>query len=138
MIKGFQDIHEGKASLSSGFDTVAEQGLIAAGGALGASGVKARLGPKKVGYRKLCKRSVTDQFDVFDYNLSDLPDFGNRSLPASFREMETVQWTHVDQGINAVFSTFLIIKMFLVGHPRSKIYFEEVCHQLMPTVALKV
>ena len=83
MIKGFQDIHEGKATLSSGFDTVAEQGLIAAGGALGASGVKAKLGPKKIGYRKLCKRSI-NQIDVFNHNLSDLPNFGTMSLKASF------------------------------------------------------
>ena len=137
MIKGFQDIHEGKASLSSGFDTVAEQTLVAVGGALGSSGAKAKFSPKKVGYKKLCKRSI-EQYDIFYHGLSDIPSFYKGSLAGSFHDLERINWTNINQGISAIFSTFLIIKMFLLGHPKSKIYLEEVCHQLMPSLLLKV
>jgi len=139
MIKGFQDIHEGKASIGSAFDTIAEQGLVAGGGALGAYGARKTFSnfKKKIGgYKKICRRS-TDEFVVFNNNLSDLPEFANKTLPGSFHDLETVQWNNVNHGINAIISIFLMIKMFIIGHPKSKVYFEEVCHQIYPSQPLQ-
>ena len=73
----------------------------------------------------LCKRSA-GVFETFNHQLEDLPQYAVQALPGSLSELQSVQWKNVDQTINAIFSIFLIVKMLLVGHPRSQKYFEEV------------
>ena len=148
-IAGIKDIVDGKGDAGEVFDTVAGQGLVAAGGAMGASGgLKVKLkgrGGKVVKSNVLkgsvqkvrCKRS-TDDITAIDYQLDDLPENVSRALPGHIRDLNMVQWDNVDQSINAVFSIFLIIKLFLIGHPTSEKYFQEVCGHVYPTLELKV
>ena len=153
-IAGIKDIVDGKGDAGEVFDTVAGQGLVAAGGAMGASGgfkaIKGRGGKvvkgqvlkgsakERASIQKVrCKRS-TDDITVIDYQLNDLPENVSRALPEHIRDLNMVQWDNVDQSINAVFSIFLIIKLFLIGHSTSEKYFQEVCDHVYPTLELKV
>ena len=153
-IAGIKDIVDGKGDAGEVFDTVAGQGIVAASGALGASGgfkaIKGRKvlkskgnvlkgkGKERASIQKVrCKRS-TDDITVIDYQLNDLPKNLSRALPGQIRDLNMVQWDNVDEGINAVFSIFLIIKLFLIGHPTSQKYFGEVCDHVYPTLELQV
>ena len=152
-IAGFQNIADGKAGAGDIFDVVAEQGLVAVGGATGAAGgweaIKSngnvlRRGKGNINRKKpktktknRCKRS-TEDFSVIDYKLNELPANVSRALPGQIRDLGNVQWDNLDQSINAIFSIFLIIKLFLIGHPRSESYFEEVCDHVYPSMELQV
>ena len=147
-IAGIKDIVDGKGDAGEVFDTVAGQGLVAAGGAMGASGgfkaIKGRGGKVvksnvlKGSIQKVRYKRSADDITVIDYQLNDLPENVSRALPEHIRDLNMVQWDNVDQSINAVFSIFLIIKLFLIGHPTSDKYFQEVCDHVYPTLELKV
>ena len=142
VVLGVENIINGQSDVGQIFDVVAEQGMVAAGGALGVNGIKkgvagkaSRLKSAKKG--KLagrCKRGVEER--LINYELPDLPDFAQNALPGSLNDLDSVRWNDVDQSIGAIVSIFLIIKMFLVGHPASQKYFEEVCEALSPGVDL--
>jgi len=162
MVAGIQKIVDGKASVGDVFDTVAEQGMVAAGGALGAHGAGKGLSKsggfkqtvkgktrqvvqkvKTVGKKiknKLrggrCKRSI-DAFEVFSNQLEEIPDYAMKTLPGSIHDLDSVRWGDMDQSVNAIFSIFLIVKLFMVGHPQSKGYFEEVCGTVYPSLKLQ-
>ena len=95
--------------------------------------------PRKTTQAKhvVCKRSA-EEFVPFNNQLEDLPEYAVQALPGSMSELQNIQWNNVDQTINAIFSIFLIVKMFLAGHPRSKKYFEEVCANVYPNLLLQV
>ena len=147
-IAGIKDIVDGKGDAGEVFDTVAGQGLVAAGGAMGASGgfkaIKGRGGKVvksnvlKGSIQKVRYKRSADDITVIDYQLDDLPENVSRALPGHIQDLNMVRWDNVDQSINAVFSIFLIIKLFLIGHPTSEKYFQEVCDHAYPTLELKV
>ena len=138
VVLGVENIINGQSDVGQIFDVVAEQGMVAAGGALGVGGIKkgvTRLkSPKKGKLASRCKRGVGEQ--LINYELPELPDFAKNALPGSLNDLDSVRWNDVDQSIGAIVSIFLIIKMFLVGHPASKNYFEEVCQAVNPGVDL--
>jgi len=171
-IAGFINIANGNATAGEVFDVVAEQEMVAAGGALGATPLKIKIkgsrpsgsrpsgsrpsgsrpsgsrpsgsrpsGSKPSGSKPSnairCKRS-SEKFEIFTMSLPDIPEFASKALPASFHDLNTTEWNNVDQGINAIFSIFLIIKLLFVGHPKSQGYFEEVCENVYPFLELQV
>ena len=73
---------------------------------------------------------------MINFDLPELPDFAKNALPGSLSDLDSVRWNDVDQSIGAIVSIFLIIKMFLVGHPASQTYFDEVCQAVRPGVDL--
>jgi len=82
------------------------------------------------------KRSA--DFEMFNTELGELPDNATKALPKSIHELASVNWNDMDQGINAIFSAFLLIQMFKFGHPQSKPYFKEICTSLYPNITLQV
>ena len=110
---------------------VAGQALTAAGGAMTAVGVRKAWNSRKAGggnlARKLCRRSVPDSVlndlddDFMGIPAQQLPSgpLGNLQVDAWGRDLEAA--------VSGVFSIFLVIKLMTVAHPRSKVYFQEMC-----------
>ena len=75
----------GNVTVGEGFDIVAGQTMIAAGGAMGATSF-AKKSVKSTGYRKLCKRSIMDepQAMLFNDDFNQLPQNFDTLLPRSF------------------------------------------------------
>ena len=90
IIKGVADLAEGKATLEEGFDTVAGQTMLAAGGAIGAKSfaeANGKLAPAVKGYRKICKRSIIESSNngiLFHNDYLDLPENFAQLIPKSF------------------------------------------------------
>ena len=87
IVKQTSDLVEGKLNIGEGFDVVAGQTMIAAGGALGAKSFTKKSPSTKVGgYRKLCKRSIIEEPQAMLYNedFNHLPQNLNKLLPNSF------------------------------------------------------
>ena len=71
---------DGKLNIGEGFDVVAGQTMIAAGGAFGAkSFAKKPSSTKAGGYKKICKRSIIEEPQAMLYN----KDFNQLSLITS-------------------------------------------------------
>ena len=141
LVLGVENIVKGKSDVGEIFYVVAEQGMVVAGGALGVKGVskgvpKLKKGRVKNTSTKRCKRNV-EEFQLIDYQLPDLPEFAREALPGSVKDLQSVRWNDVDQSIAAIASIFLILKLFLVGHPASNNYLEEICTAVHPGTDLQ-
>jgi hypothetical protein len=73
IIKGVDDIVKGEASIGDAFDTVAGIGLTALGGGLTAKALaKKYAASKAAAAKKICKRSVWDDDEIFDQSLPEI------------------------------------------------------------------
>ena len=142
-IRAIEMVAKGETDIGETFDVIAEQGLVAGGGALGGYGVrKGVLRSKlkgKLKPRRICKRSAAfEELPPMFTNNVELPQFALESLPSSIHDLENIEWNNVDTSIGAIFSIFLMIKMMLSGHLKVKPIVHDACSAILPTLPIEV
>ena len=118
------------------FDTVAGQGMLAAGGAIAAKGGVGSTGSKaaKAG-GSICKRSITGNEDLFgSLQYPALGESTLKLLPSHLTDfnLNSEVLSQPENLAVTLYTVFIVLKLISIGHPASKPYYDEICSKLYP------
>lgn len=152
-IAGWDNLIHGRSTVGEGFDIVGGTILEAGAGALGAKiGSKlwakfkgTKIGSKFRGGRRggksnlaRCKRAtINEESHIYDNGLPDVPVSMVHRLPGSVTNIQLTYGMSPLSVIDTTLSVIFILKLMSIAHVESKVYYDEICHGIYPSMQIE-
>ena len=87
----------------------------------------------------ICRTCKTKRsFRFYDYSVLDVPSYFLPHIPPSLASLQDTDWKNMTESQNAIISTFLVIHLMKLQHPRSQKFYREICINMFIDLRIEV